>query len=163
MGGDGFTNVRLNNSQHRFAVGLALDGAARQLDDPECLALLDEFEDAEGRPLRASLEASGLGASAYLGRLLFYDAPPPACGTANLAITTPRSRVIFICGSRVVREMKSRSRHVEAILIHEMLHSLGLGENPPSSDHITSRVRVRCGLPGKASAPKRPEASAGRP
>ena len=31
-------------------------------------------------------------------------------------------------------------------LIHEMLHALGLAENPPSSEDITRRVRERCGL-----------------
>jgi hypothetical protein len=33
----------------------------------------------------------------------------------------------------------------EAALIHEMLHTLGLGENPPRSRDITARVRARCG------------------
>ena len=38
-------------------------------------------------------------------------------------------------------------------MIHELLHSLGLGENPPSSDHITARVRERSGQPsGRQSA-----------
>ena len=29
-------------------------------------------------------------------------------------------------------------------VIHEMLHTLGLGENPPSSREITQRVNERC-------------------
>jgi len=33
----------------------------------------------------------------------------------------------------------------EAVIIHETLHSLGLGENPPTSDEITRRVFSRCG------------------
>ena len=33
----------------------------------------------------------------------------------------------------------------EAVIIHETLHSLGLGENPPTSDEITWRVFSRCG------------------
>ena len=33
----------------------------------------------------------------------------------------------------------------EAVLIHEMLHSLGLGENPPESVAITAQVLKRCG------------------
>jgi hypothetical protein len=41
--------------------------------------------------------------------------------------------------------MSRNSRNAEAIVIHEWLHSLGLGENPPSSDYITTRVRARCG------------------
>jgi hypothetical protein len=33
---------------------------------------------------------------------------------------------------------------MRAVIIHEMLHSLGLGENPPSSKEITLRVMQRC-------------------
>ena len=33
---------------------------------------------------------------------------------------------------------------VEAVLIHEELHSLGLGENPPTSEEITTRVLAGC-------------------
>jgi hypothetical protein len=153
-----FDNVRLVDTRARFAVGLALEGAARRLEHPECQALLDEFGDASGRRLRASLAESGVGASAYLGRVFFYDAPERLCGTANLALTTPGSRAVFVCGPRVVREMKRDSRHVEAALIHEMLHSLGLGENPPSSDFITGQVQARCGQRGRIAASKRSSA-----
>jgi len=30
-------------------------------------------------------------------------------------------------------------------MIHEALHTLGLGENPPTSAEITERVLARCG------------------
>ena len=30
------------------------------------------------------------------------------------------------------------------IVIHEALHTLGLPENPPTSEEITARVRERC-------------------
>jgi hypothetical protein len=144
-GNDAFRNVRLVNSSHRFAVAQALSGATRQLEHVECQALLDEFQDASGRPLRANLESVGLGAPEYLrGGIFFYEAPERACGTANLAVTRPGSRAVLVCGSRFARGLKRNSRHAEAILIHEMLHSLGLGENPPSSDHITARVEARC-------------------
>jgi hypothetical protein len=33
---------------------------------------------------------------------------------------------------------------VEMIVIHELLHVLGLGENPPTSEAITARVVARC-------------------
>jgi len=150
---DDLSNVRLNDSRARFAVGLALERAGRRLELAECQALLDEFSDSSGRPLRASLEQSGLDASAYLNRgVFFYDAPERACGTSNLALTTPRSRAILICGPRVIREIKRDSRHVETILIHELLHSLGLGENPPTSDYITDRVRALCQGRGRTMA-----------
>jgi len=35
--------------------------------------------------------------------------------------------------------------YAEMILIHELLHTLGLGENPPTSLEITARVTERCG------------------
>jgi hypothetical protein len=31
------------------------------------------------------------------------------------------------------------------MVIHEFLHSLGLGENPPSNVEITKQVLTRCG------------------
>jgi hypothetical protein len=138
-------NVRLVNVVQRSAVARAFSQAARQLGNPQCQALLDEFADASGRPLRAALEAAGLQASEYLGSIFFYDAPPRACGTSVLAVTTPGSRAILVCGERFVRQMSKNSRHAEATIIHEALHSLGLGENPPSSDHINDRVLASCG------------------
>jgi hypothetical protein len=36
---------------------------------------------------------------------------------------------------------------VIAAFIHEILHTLGLEENPPSSSQITRRVLARCGRP----------------
>jgi hypothetical protein len=35
--------------------------------------------------------------------------------------------------------------YLAALFIHEILHTLGLGESPPSSEAITARVVVRCG------------------
>jgi hypothetical protein len=32
----------------------------------------------------------------------------------------------------------------EFIVIHELLHTLGLGENPPTPQDITRRVKARC-------------------
>jgi hypothetical protein len=142
--GCGGSNVRLVNNSERFAVERALGDATRDFGRPGCQALLDEFADRSGRPLRAALDASGQSAAAYLAWIFFYDAPPRVCGTSTLAVTTPGSRAIFLCGSRFARQMESNSRHAQAILIHEALHSLGLGENPPSTDYITGRVRARC-------------------
>jgi len=143
--GDDAPNVRLIHSSERFAVARALGGATRALGHPECQALLDEFAEDSGRPLRSALQASGLRAPEYLGGIFFYDASPRLCGTSALAVTTPGSRAVLVCGSRFVRQAGRSSRYAEAILIHEALHSLGLGENPPSSDYITERIRARCG------------------
>jgi len=140
--------ARLALAAHRYAVARAIRGAADQLADARCEALLDEFADATGRPLRSVLADHGLVISDYMRQVFFYDAPEWACRSANLAVTKPGNRVIFVCGARFQKEMSRNSRNAEAIVIHEMLHSLGLGENPPSSDHITARVRARCGQGG---------------
>lgn len=146
--GDGTRNVRLVHNSERFAVARALSGAARTLGTTECQALLDEFSDSAGQPLRVALGALGVSAPEYLvGRVFFYDAPPGACRASDLAVTRPGSRAILMCGSRFARQMGRDSRHAEAVLIHEALHSLGLGENPPSSDTITERIRARCRQP----------------
>jgi hypothetical protein len=138
------SNVRLVHVFEKATVTRALDGAARRLARPECQALLDEFMDASGRPLRAALEASGRSAPEHLNGVFFYDAPPGLCRTSSLAVTRPGSRAILVCGSRFVRQVGRNPRHAEATLIHEVLHSLGLGENPPSADYITERVEARC-------------------
>jgi len=36
-------------------------------------------------------------------------------------------------------------KYDELLLIHEILHTLGLGENPPSTDAIIRQVTIRCG------------------
>lgn len=136
---------RLSLAGHRFAVARAVEAATSQLADERCQALLDEFADAEGRSLRSVLGALGLGVADYTKQVFFYDAPEWACRGGNLAVTRPGNRAIFVCGARFQKEMSRNSRNAEAIVIHELLHSLGLGENPPSSDFITSRVRSRCG------------------
>jgi hypothetical protein len=89
-----------------------------------------------------------VGAREYLlGRVFFYDAPLNACRGGTLTVTQPGSRVVFVCGARFVRQAGRSTRHAEAILLHEAFHSLGLGENPPSSEVITERIRERCGRP----------------
>ena len=46
--------------------------------------------------------------------------------------------------SRFARNQTQNPSLAEAMVIHEMLHTLGLGENPPSSLEINERVRARC-------------------
>ncbi len=56
------------------------------------------------------------------------------------------SRVVFICPTAFV---EGSPEETEAALIHEMLQTLGLGENPSRSRDITARVRARCGSRAK--------------
>jgi hypothetical protein len=49
---------------------------------------------------------------------------------------------VFVC---IAPFAEQRPGIRENTLIHEMLHSLGLGENPPSSGEINGQVMRRCG------------------
>jgi hypothetical protein len=51
---------------------------------------------------------------------------------------------VFVCGPRFLSAWKRGPHLVEITVIHEVLHTLGLGENPPSSRAITNVVREHC-------------------
>jgi hypothetical protein len=123
-----------------------LNGAFRRLGRPRCQDLLTEFTDAAGRPLAERLEALGRTPQSYLGDILFTDGSQtrPCASQDVLAVTNPGSRAVFVCPRQFVAVAYRDPVEAELILIHEMLHSLGLGENPPSSYEITRRVEHRC-------------------
>jgi hypothetical protein len=64
------------------------------------------------------------------------------------AFTTPGSRSVYVCSSPFMTLGRRAGLISPAtVVIHEMLHSLGLGEGGPfpSSIEITLRVQTRCG------------------
>ena len=61
-----------------------------------------------------------------------------------LAYTAPGSRAIYLCGRTFLRAAQREPEEARAVVIHEMLHLLGLGENPPAAKEITHRVKQRC-------------------
>jgi hypothetical protein len=124
----------------------ALPEAWRHLAEASCQVLLSEFKDKDGSPLVDNLSNGAGDLRSHLGRLVFVDGTETrACATGALAVTEPGSRVVRVCSSRLVWTWQQNPRHVIAGLIHEALHTLGLGENPPSSAEITSLVLKRCG------------------
>jgi hypothetical protein len=131
----------------RRAVSAAVDGAQRRLARRECQRVLSDFSDAAGVPLAQKLDAAGRTAGDHLATLVFADgARRRACETSDvLAITSPGSGAVFVCGWRFRLWQQLDPALVEAIIIHETLHTLGLGEDPPSSGEITRRVVKRCG------------------
>jgi hypothetical protein len=130
----------------RHAFRAALDGATRWLDHPACRAVFSDFEDQAGRPLDRKLAELGLRPREYLQLILFVDGSDLIqCRDGDaLAVTSPGSRVVHVCARRFVREWSKNSRQAQAAAVHEALHSLGLGENPPTSAQITSQVLRRC-------------------
>jgi len=134
--------VRIADDRTGGYVRRALENARVRLADPSCRQLLSEFTDSSGRPLQDSLDALQQQPEEYLETLFFYDGSGlPDCRPAVAAATTRGSHVVLICAARFVRVPWPDG---EVTLIHEMLHTLGLGENPPTSLEISRRVRMRC-------------------
>jgi hypothetical protein len=127
------------------AVERARGGAARKLLEAECQKLLEDFEDGAGRPLRQSLERWGVSAAEYVQMIAFLrGSSHRLCVRGNVAlVSTPGFPRVYVCGPFAMTQV-SEPRLAETMVIHEMLHTLGLGENPPSSLEITKRVQERC-------------------
>src|SRR5262245_42330170 len=113
----------------------ALSGASRRLESPKCRRLFEELRDEHGRPLRARLDALQKSEADYLALVVFADGSETRqCRErATIAYTERGSRVVLVCGSRFERAWHKSRLTAEAVVIHEALHTLGLGENPPSS------------------------------
>jgi hypothetical protein len=146
-GDDGFTlRSLLPPGAHHTALRRAVMGARQRLARPECQRVFSEFKDASGRTLQENLDAQGQTAASYLGLIVFADgAGLGRCRNPNtFAMTDRGTRVVYVCGRQFAFVDGNNPSQTEAFLIHEELHSLGLGENPPSSKEITARVLARC-------------------
>jgi len=140
------SQVRLAARFAATTVTRVLARASHRLERPECQRIYREFRDTSGRPLQEALDTKGLSGADYLGTLLFYDGMDHRrCERAEtLAFTVPHGSVVFLCTRQFTLAAVHDPRLAEAALIHESLHGLGLGENPPSSAEITARVLSRC-------------------
>jgi hypothetical protein len=126
-------------------VRLAREGAARRLARPECAGIFGDFADTAGQPLQEKLDGYRLDGPGYLSLVYFSDGRDQGrCGDENvLATATPGSRLVAVCG-RFTRAYREDPTWAEVVVIHEALHTLGLGENPPTSAEISTRVSARC-------------------
>ena len=131
------------------AVTSARTGALRRLESEECRKVLTDFTDAEGRTLQQHLEEWGASPAEYIGLIPFVDGSSQALcrKTKTALVASPGVRRVFVC--RTFAEVQLRQPGVaESMVIHEVLHTLGLGEAPmpgqPTSIEITQRVEARC-------------------
>lgn len=125
----------------------AVRDAAVKLASPLCREVFSDFRDAEGRTLQQNLETLGLSGETFLRFTLFYDGNGKGiCASRQiLAATAPGSRAVFICTAQFSILALREPGLAAALIIHEELHSLGLGERPPDSKVITAQVIARCG------------------
>ena len=141
-----WSKVLIDDPVTRDATRRALDDATRWLSASRCARLFSEFQDVDGQPLSARLRQLQSTPTEYLHLVYFHDGEVnPACNRqGTLAFTQVRSRVVYVCGRDFARAWKREPRDTAATLIHEMLHSLGLSENPPAPGEITYRVMKLC-------------------
>lgn len=135
------------NGGDRWNMKRVVEAAAARLARCNCQRVLFDFVDEQGVPLGTRLASTSRNPVEAFTALRFANKPlAPQCRTGNrLAFTFPGSQVIYVCSLKLRNESIRNSVRTELILIHEFLHSLGLGENPPTSQYITTRVAVRCG------------------
>src|SRR5262249_8939672 len=136
------------NPRLRQAVLAAVNEASRKLDKAECQWIFGDFNDASGRTLQQNLDVLGRTGQTHLRWLIFYNASSEKfCANREVvAATNPSARLVYICPDQFLEAEFLVPGYTAALILHEELHSLGLGENPPSSREITLRVIARCGL-----------------
>jgi hypothetical protein len=129
-----------------WAVAVAAEAAEAKLSRTECRQVFADFRGLRGDSIQTTLDGLGETGLSYLARLDFYDGNGSrACeGPDVVAFTRPGSRAVFLCPA--FTEKAHRDPGLAAsLLIHEELHALGLGENPPAGRAITAGVIARCG------------------
>jgi len=141
--------VHVADSRAHHSVVLAVQGAQRRLERPDCQRLFTDFQDTEGHPLIDSLNATPFSPADYLVRQILFVAADetPQCRRDEVVtmFTAPGYKVVHVCGARFAKRFERDPVVSEILVIHEVLHTLGLGENPPSSAAITGQVTKRCG------------------
>jgi hypothetical protein len=141
------THVRVGDPLADRLVREAALAASRMLATAECQQVLSDFEAYVGGELQATLQERQATPESYMQQIVFYDGSRnKRCAAEGvLAFTAPGSFVVFVCPAELkAQARRGNYRLIEASLIHEMLHSLGLGENPPSAREITRGVLARC-------------------
>jgi hypothetical protein len=141
-----WTRVYIKDAFTGDAARGALRAASKRLAKPACQSVLSEFRDERGLPLTEKLRELGASAQGYLRLVVFLDGGgSPQCAKSGvLAFTSRNSRVVYLCGRDFERAARRDPRETQITLIHELLHTLGLGENPPTPRDISFRVLQHC-------------------
>lgn len=135
-------SVRLADERAARTVRRAVAGAHERLGRERCMGIFEAFRDPSGRTLSQNLAALGTSGQEFLTRVLFYDGSALAVCQRNpardvYAVTERGGRAVRVCASQFEALQRKSPVLGEVVVIHEMLHALGLGEAPPSSDEIT--------------------------
>jgi hypothetical protein len=130
-----------------FGLAAVAEIAGKKLERFECAMVFSDYRDASGRLLSDRLIDQRLTARDYFDALSFYDGfGVRLCGDRHVAAATvPGSNLVAIC-TETFNSLTLKSPGLAAdVLIHEMLHGLGLREDRPTSEAVTAQVARRCG------------------
>jgi hypothetical protein len=132
------------------AVRRAVDLARGKLASPGCAEVYEDFALPAGGTPRGELDRRGMEPEEFLETLVFTDGSrEPSCRAGRaLMATKPGWGVISVCPGFAEFQIGHPGRSA-SFIIHESLHALGLGENPPTSGEITNRVEWRCWKTGR--------------
>ena len=142
-----WTRVYIADAFTGDAARRALRSTGKRLAKPSCQAgSFPSFRTGAGQPLSDRLVELGASPQDYLRLVVFHDAGgSPQCAKPGvLAFTIRNSRIVYLCGRDFERAERRDPREMQVTIIHEMLHSLGLGENPPSPRDISFRILQLC-------------------
>lgn len=134
------SRIQISDARLRRTAESAVRAASTRIAAGGCRGLLSEFADQHGQPLETRLAALQMSLEEYLQAVVFVDGRGHRLCQGPVAVTMPGSRVVYLCGG-LTRESPSDAW---VTILHEVLHSLGLGENPPTPAFIADRVRARC-------------------
>jgi hypothetical protein len=125
------------------SVALALEGLRR----PECRAVYDDFRSASGVTLAETLRRRDVSPSEHLLRLRWLNGVShPRCRNRNVfLVTRVGDPEIYVCPDQFTDFAVREPVKAAGLLLHEQLHALGLGEDPPASEDISRQVFARCG------------------
>jgi hypothetical protein len=120
--------------------------AVQKLEDPRCASVLEDFRGPDGATLSADLLRRARTPAEHLRAITFIaESGGPCRRTPVMAWTTPGATRVVICIENFERVSRRNPRLAATVLIHELLHTLGLPEGPPSSESISRGVAARCG------------------
>ena len=148
-GGASHPNNHITRADLQLAVDTAMDAATEKLTNSQCTAVFSAFKNADGKTLQEVLDSYGVSANTYMTSWEQFNngintSLCTSSGSSFPIYTSPGSRSIWVC-SQFVATQRNTPGYAAVLIIHETLHSLGLGENPPSSGEITNAVQNACG------------------
>lgn len=131
----------------RKTVASVLSVARQKLMRHECRRVFLEFRDVSGETLLRKLHRLGETPQGQLMRIELRDGSGLAlCNRpGTLAMSLPGQAIVLLCAEAFQKVARKSEGYTANIVIHEQLHTLGLGENPPTSEEITQRIALRCG------------------